>query len=174
MPESRLDFIDQLFDEEFLLASLKHKSSVDKGMLLRYLRGSDGKVIPKEVLHYICLVLDGKVKLRRGRPRTSKAVKLWRIFRYSENRRWLERRADLYKRLPRFKSCRPPKSMDPRMPLNEVAARLISGQQKSVGIKTTLDPRTLRNMSAAFWSSGRLESPKAAASRTSPRSRKPR
>jgi hypothetical protein len=166
-----LEYLDQLGDESYLLSTIKEKKPVDRIILARYLRQSAGKRVPKKVIEYVCLVIEGKAKPRRGRRPTSHSVKMWRIFRYDENLRWLERRSDIYHRLPRFKSSRAPKSMNPKMPLHEVAARMINNQQRLFGIRTFLDPRTIRNMSSAFWREGRLANQKPTRkSRSSPKS----
>jgi hypothetical protein len=172
MTDNELDILDQLFDEDNIVKILKQNKPIDRAILVRYLHQSGGEAIPKKVIDYACSVIEGKVKPRRGRKPTSPSLKLCRIFRYSENLRWLQRRAGMYGRLPRFGGRQKRAKIDERAPLHELAATLIPKQQRRFGKTTTLDPRVIMNMASAFWKQGRIAQQKPAAARARSSSQK--
>ena len=77
-----LKYFDQLGDESYLLRTINEKKPVDRTILARYLRQSAGKRIPRKVIEYVCLVIEGKAKPRRGRKPTSKIIRTWRVLQY--------------------------------------------------------------------------------------------
>jgi hypothetical protein len=138
-----------------LVDKISRGSYVDKKELVKILREFAGQQIPKEIIEYTCLILEGKVKVPRGR-KPQPAFYDHPIMHYAKNLEWLQRRCLKYKRrLPRFKHRVAAKPTNRPTALHQIAAQWAAKQVRGI---SNIDYQTVLNRASAIKKRGSRKS----------------